>query len=218
MVCRYHYVPHREICVGVLAVCRVDLVRHVGGAGWSRYPKSRKRWPVWPSLDRSKGLRGDAFRWWWRSNWRKIRPDQDGVELRRCGVSCGLIARRLEWHRFSPEGRGGGECRPPPFRLTGFRLGSLCPRRSVDGICPRGVDGGDGIHFRRELFYGEPEVGRKVPVLEHEFRNAKFQVGVVVGVGRRLARRLPVGTRDHDRPGYGGRGFSGGRRRHGWPS
>ena len=66
-----------------------------------------------------------------------------------------------------------------------------------------------GIHVRRELFYGEPEVGREVSVLEHEFGGEKLQVGIVVGVGRRLARRLAVGTRDHERPRCGGRGFSG---------
>ena len=67
-----------------------------------------------------------------------------------------------------------------------------------------------GIHVRRELLYGKPEVRREVSVLKYQLGDAKHQVGIVVGVGRRLVRRLPVGTRDHDQPGCGGRGFSGG--------
>ena len=46
VVRRYHYTPRREICTGLLTVCRVDLVLRVGGAGGSRYAKSRKGWPV----------------------------------------------------------------------------------------------------------------------------------------------------------------------------
>ena len=84
----------------------------------------------------------NAVRWWRRSHWRKIQPDQYGEELRRRGVSRGPIACRLEGHRLSPRGRGGGECRPPLCHLGGFGLGSLSPRRSVAGIGPRGVDGG----------------------------------------------------------------------------
>ena len=136
MVHRYHYAPQHEICAGVFAVCRVDLVLCVGGADGNRYPKSRKGWSVWHSLDRSKVLRGDAVRWWWRSRWRKIRPYQDGVELRCPGVALGPISRRLECRRLSPEGRGGGGCCPPVCHSRGFGLGSPVPRRSADEICP----------------------------------------------------------------------------------
>ena len=129
MLRRYHYAPQREIYEGVLAVCRVDLVLRVGGAGWSRYPKFRERLPVWHSLDRSKGLRGDAVRRWRRSHWRKIQHDQYGVELRRRGVSPGPIARRLECQRLSTRGRGSGECCPPPCHLGGLVLG-----RYVQGV------------------------------------------------------------------------------------
>ena len=38
--------PQREICAGVLAICRVDLVLRVRRADGSRYPKSRKGLPV----------------------------------------------------------------------------------------------------------------------------------------------------------------------------
>ena len=53
-----------------------------------------------------------------------------------------------------------------------------------------------GVHVRHELFYGEPEAGQKVLVLEYDFGGAKLQVGIILGNGRRLARRLPVGTRE----------------------
>ena len=66
-----------------------------------------------------------------------------------------------------------------------------------------------GIHVRRELLYEESEVRREVSVFEHQLRDAKLQVCIIVGGGRRLARGLPVVTQDHDRPGCGGRGFSG---------
>ena len=139
---RYHYAPQREICAGVLVVCRDDLVLRVGSAGGSRYPKSWKGWPVEHFLDRSKVYRGDAVRWWWRSHWRKILPYQDWVSLRRRGVPRGPISRRLECRRLSTGGRGGGGCPPPICRSRVFGLVSLVPRRSADGICPRGVDGG----------------------------------------------------------------------------
>ena len=35
-------------------------------------------------------------------------------------------------------------------------------------------------------------------VFKHYFGDAELQVEIVVGGGRRLAREMPVGTRDHD--------------------
>ena len=143
MVRRYHYAPQREICEGVLAVCRVDLVLRVGSAGWIvAIQSSRKGGPF--------GIPSTAQRVFVAT----LSGGGGGVTGGRfgpistewsCGVAeclAGPIARRLESHRLSLRGRGGGECRPPPCRLVGFGLGSLCPRRSVAGIGPRGVDGG----------------------------------------------------------------------------
>ena len=66
-----------------------------------------------------------------------IQPDQYEVSLRRRGVSRRFIARRLEYHRLSPRGRGGVGCRPPPCRLGGYDLASLDLGRSEAGIGPR---------------------------------------------------------------------------------
>ena len=74
------------------------------------------------------------------------------------------------------------------------------------------------MHLRRMLFNGEPEVGGEELVAKHEFGNAELQVGIIPGHGGRLVLGLPVSPRDHDRPGCGGRGFSGSRRGHGRPS
>ena len=52
-------------------------------------------------------------------------------------------------------------------------------------------------------------------ILEHKLRHAELQVCTILG---REGLRLLVCPRDHDRPGCGGRGFSGGRRGHGRPS
>ena len=74
------------------------------------------------------------------------------------------------------------------------------------------------MHLRRMLFDGEPEVGGETLVAEHQFGDAELQVGIVPGRGGRLVLGLPVRPRGHDRPGCGGRGFSGSRRGHGRPS
>ena len=137
MVHRYHYALQCGICKGVLAVCQVGLILRVGCAGRSRYPRFQKRWPVWRSLGRSKGLRGDAVRWWRRSRWRMSQPDQYGVSLRRPGVPRRPIGRLLECRRLSPRGRRGVECPPPPCSLGGYGLASLDPGRSEAGIGPR---------------------------------------------------------------------------------
>ena len=74
------------------------------------------------------------------------------------------------------------------------------------------------VHLRRELLNGEPKVGGEEFIAEHKLRHAELQVCTILGRGERLGLRLPVCPRDHDRPGCGGRGFSGGRRGHGRPS
>ena len=95
-------------------------------------------------------------------------------------------------------------------------------RREVQGaVKPASVPGElkeGSVHLRRMLLNGEPEVGGEELVAKHEFENAELQVGVIPGHGGRLVLGLPVCPRDDDRPGCGGRGFSGSRRGHGRPS
>ena len=71
-----------------------------------------------------------------------------------------------------------------------------------------------GIHVRRDLLYGESEVRREVSVFEHQLGDAKLQVGIVVGGGRRLARGLPWAretTTDQGVEVEGSRGAGGGK-------
>ena len=74
------------------------------------------------------------------------------------------------------------------------------------------------MHLRCMILNGDPEGGAEKLVSEHQFGNWELQVGIVPGHGGGLVLGLPVGPRDHGRPGCGGRGFlgfSGSRRWHG---
>ena len=76
------------------------------------------------------------------------------------------------------------------------------------------------MHLRRMFLDGNPEVGGEKLVSKHQFGNGELQVGIIPGHVGRLVLGLPVRPRDHDRPGCGGRGFSGfsgSRRGHGRP-
>ena len=74
------------------------------------------------------------------------------------------------------------------------------------------------MHLRGMVLDGDPEGGGEKLVAEQQFGNWELQVGIVPGHGGGLVLGLPVGPRDHNRPGCGGRGFlgfSGSRQGHG---
>ena len=102
--------------------------------------------------------------------------------------------------------------------------GAVLRRDVQSAVRPAAVPGElkeGSVHLRRMFLYGDPEVGGGKLVSKHQFGNGELQAGIIPGHGGRLVLGLPVRPRDHDRPGCGGRGFSGfsgSRRGHGRPS
>ena len=217
MVYRYQYAPQHGIYKEVLAVC---LLLCVGGAGRSHYPKCLRRWPVWRSHGRSKGLRGGAVWLWWRSRWQKNQSDQDGVSQRFRGGSHGALrAVGGVTGRFQEitEAQDG-------VHYSVAEGGAVLRREVQIAVKPAAVPGElkeGSVHLRRMFLDGDSEVGGEKLVSNYQFGNGELQVGIIPGHGGRLVVRLPVRLQDHDRPGRGGRGFSGfsgSQRGHGRPS